>query len=249
MLDINRIYNIDCLEGMKLIPDGSIDLIICDLPYGETKNDWDKIIPMKPMWKEINRIVKKNAAVCLFAKGKFLGNLMCSNLKNYRYKIACKKTHPKGFLNANKMPLKAHEDILIFYKSLPTYNAQKTTGHPRKVSTAKHKQNCVKTSNYNEHGLKDYDSTERFPLDVLEFPWPTNTVHPTQKPVELIEYLIKTYSNEGQTVLDFCIGSGTTAVAAINTHRNFIGIEKCSGYCELANKRIELECVSKLITI
>lgn len=242
MLELNRIYNMDCLEGMKLIPDNSIDFVVCDVPFGETKNSWDKIIPMKPMWKELSRIVKYNSAICLFAKGKFLGHLMCSNIKKYRYKIVCKKTNPTGFLNANKMPLKAHEDALVFYNSLPRYNPQKTTGHPRKVSTAQHKRNCVKTSNYGEHRLTSYDSTERFPVDVLEFSWPTVTLHPTQKPVELIEYLIKTYTNEGDTVLDFCMGSGTTAVACVNTNRNFIGFELLKEYCDIAATRIELEC-------
>lgn len=251
MTETNVVHNIDCLEGSKDIKDKSIDMVFCDLPFGETKNLWDKIIPFNVLWGVINRVKKDNAAVCLFAKGKFLGQLMCSNLDSYRYKIACKKRQPKGWQNANKMPLKAHEDILVFYDKLPIFNPQKTTGHKRKRATVK-KQNAG--SNYNPN-IRDYcyDSTERYPLDVLEFAWDTYPIHPTQKPTELCEWFIKTYTDEGMTVLDLTAGYGSIPLAARKLNRNFIAFDngKCENkkklkyydryWADLANERIEKE--------
>lgn len=240
-MEINKIYNEDCLEGMKNIDDKSIDMILCDLPYGVTRNHWDSIIPLEELWKQYKRIIKDNGVIILTAVQPFTSKLILSNEEMFRYALVWHKTTPTGHLNAKKMPLRSHEDILVFYKSLPVYNPQKTTGHTRKIATAEHKKNCIKTSNYGEFGLHSYDSTERYPTSVLTFATDRqkNSIHPTQKPVALFEYLIKTYSNENDLILDSCIGSGTTAVAAINTNRNYIGFEKDIDIYNKAYKRIE----------
>ncbi|MHB8034681.1 hypothetical protein CF069_12230 [Clostridium botulinum] len=246
-MKLNIVQNINCLEGAAGIKDKSIDMVFCDLPFGETRNLWDKIIPFNELWNVINRVKKDNAAVCLFAKGKFVGQLMCSNLDSYRYKVVCKKRQPKGHLNAKKMPMKAHEDVLVFYDKLPIYNPQKTTGHKRKQA---YKKKSDISTNYNLN-TKDsyYDSTERYPLDVLEFAWDTYPIHPTQKPIPLCEWFIKTYTNEGMTILDLTTGYGSIPLAAVNLNRNFIAFD--NGICEkkgkhygrhwadLANERIE----------
>lgn len=233
----------DCLEIMKNIPDESIDMILCDLPYGTTKNKWDIVIPFDAFWSNYKRIIKDNEIAILFADGRFTAELIQSNIKMWRYNLIWEKTQPTGFLNANRMPLRNHEDICVFYKHLPVYNPQKTTGHKRKISTAKHKRNCVKTSDYGEHNLTSYDSTERFPTSVLKFSKDIqkSALHPTQKPVALCEYLIKTYTNENDLVLDNCMGSGTTGVACLHTNRNFIGIELDENYFQIAKDRIEKE--------
>jgi site-specific DNA-methyltransferase (adenine-specific) len=240
MLEINRIYNEDCLEGMKKIDDGSVDMILCDLPYGTTQNKWDSVIPLDKLWEQYNRIIKPSGAVVLTASGRFTAELMMSNIKYWKYNLVWQKTTPTGFLNAKKMPLRIHEDICVFYKKLPIYNPQKTKGNPRKVSKATHKINCKETTNYGKHNLSTYDSTERYPTSIFKFPTDKqkSSLHPTQKPVALFEYLIKTYTNKGDLVLDNCIGSGTTAVAAIDTNRNFIGFELDKDYFDIANERI-----------
>lgn len=239
---LNKITHGDCLAVMKGIEDKSVDMILCDLPYGTTQNKWDSVIPLEELWKHYNRVIKDNGAIVLTAQTPFDKVLGCSNLKMLKYEWIWEKTTATGHLNAKKkMPMKAHENILIFYKKLPTYNPQKTTGHKRKVSSATHKRNSKLSSNYNPSNFTNYDSTERYPRSVLLFPTDKqkSAIHPTQKPVALFEYLIKTYTNEGDTVLDNCIGSGTTAVACINTKRNFIGIELEEKYYNIANKRIE----------
>lgn len=234
----------DCLELMKDIPDKSIDMILCDLPYGCTaRNKWDVIIPFESLWKQYSRIIKNNGCIVLFAQGMFTAKLMISNPKMWRYNLIWEKTQPTGFLNANRMPLRSHEDICVFYKQLPTYNPQKTTGHTRKVSSSKHKRNCKETSDYGKHNFVSYDSTERFPLSVLKYTKDTQkeSLHPTQKPVALCEYLIKTYTSEGDLVLDNCMGSGTTGVACIHTNRKFIGIEFDKHCFEIAKNRMKKE--------
>lgn len=226
-MEINKTYFGDCLDIMKFIGDSTIDLILCDLPYGVTKNKWDSVIDMKKLWGEYERVIKDNGAIVLFGQDKFSAKLMLSNEKLHRYNLIWEKTTPTGHLNAKKMPLRSHEDLLVFYKKLPTYNPQKTTGHERKVSTAHHKRFSKQTTNYGEHGLTTYDSTERYPKSVLKFATDKQKValHPTQKPLALMEYLIATYTNEGETVLDNCAGSGTTGLAAKNLNRNYIMIE------------------------
>lgn len=241
MIELNKIYNEDCLEGMKNINDKSIDMILCDLPYGTTQNKWDSIIPLDKIWEQYCRVIKDNGAIVLFAQTPFDKVLGSSNLKMLKYEWIWEKTSATGHLNAKRMPMKAHENILVFYKKPPTYNPIKTTGHERKVSKAEHKINCKATTNYGEFGLTTYDSTERYPRSVITFPKDIqkSSLHPTQKPVALCEYLINTYTNEGETVLDNCMGSGTTAVSCINTDRNYIGFELDATYYDLGNKRIE----------
>lgn len=236
-----QLYNGDCLEVMKDIPDKSVDMVLCDLPFGTTRNKWDTIIPFVPLWEEYNRVIKDNGAIVLFGSGLFSAELMMSNRKMWRYNLIWEKTQPTGFLNANRMPLRNHEDILVFYKQLPTYNPQKTQGHKRKVSSAKHKEHCRKTGNYGEHNLMSYDSTERFPCSVIEFAKDVqkSALHPTQKPVALLEYLIKTYTNEGETVLDNCAGSMSTVIASLNSKRNCIAIEKDKNYFQIGCERVE----------
>lgn len=226
---------------MKNISDKSVDMVLCDLPYGvTTRNKWDTVIPFNLLWEEYKRIIKDNGVICLFGQGMFTAKLMISNTEMWRYNLIWHKTQPTGFLNANRMPLRNHEDICVFYKQLPTYNPQKTTGHTRKVSSAEHKKNCKITTNYGEHNLKSYDSTERYPTSVITYSKDIQktALHPTQKPVALLEYLIKTYTNENETVLDNCMGSCSTGVACLNTNRNFIGIELDKIYYDIAVKRI-----------
>lgn len=241
MLEINQLYNIDCLEGMKDIDDKSIDCIICDLPYGQTaRNKWDNIIPFEPLWEQYERIINDNGAIILFANGMFTADLMQSNRKLWRYNLIWEKTQPTGFLNAKKMPMRSHEDVCIFYKKSPVYNPQKTTGHERKVSKAEHKINCKETTDYGEHGLSTYDSTERYPRSVWKFAKDSqkSALHPTQKPVALLEELIKTYTNEGDLILDNCGGSMATAEAAIKTNRKYICMEKYREIFETGENRI-----------
>lgn len=237
------LYLGDCLEVMEDIKDESVDFVICDLPYGTTQNNWDCCIDLDKLWKEYKRIIKPNGCIALFAQSPFDKVLACSNLKMYRYEWIIEKTRATGHLNAKKMPMKAHENILIFYKKLPTYHPQMTHGHERKVSTAEHKKNCKITTNYGNHGLTTYNSTDRYPRDVLTFSWDTQkiSIHPTQKPVALLEYMINTYTNEGDLVLDNCMGSGTTGVACKKLNRDFIGIELEEYYFCEAKKRITLE--------
>ena len=238
-----KLYQGDCLDVMRDIPDGSIDMILCDLPYGITaRNKWDTVIPFEPLWEQYERVIKDNGAIVLFASGMFTSELMQSNRKMWRYNLVWQKTNPTGFLNANRMPLRSHEDICVFYKRLPNYNPQKTTGHVRKVSTKENKRNSKMSTDYGKHGLVTYDSTERYPTSVLTYKTDKQKVdgklHPTQKPVALLEWLVKTYTNEGETVLDNCMGSGSTGVACVNTGRKFIGIELDQGYFNVARERL-----------
>jgi DNA modification methylase len=244
----------DCLELMKDIPDKSIDCIITDLPYGVTaKNKWDVIIPFEPLWEQYKRITKDNSAIILFGQDKFTARCMLSNEKMHRYNLIWKKILPTGFLNANRMPLREHEDIMIFYKKLPTYNPQKTKGNPchkkgKVVGGMNDSQ--LQNNNYGNFKCVETKGDMKFPTSIQEFqipyesilefskPHPSICIHPTQKPVELIEWLIKTYTNEGDLVLDSCMGSGSTGVACLNTGRKFIGIEKDDKYFEISKERI-----------
>lgn len=231
----------DCIEIMKKIPDNKIDMILCDLPYGQTKrNKWDVVIPFEKLWEQYKRITKENAAIILFGNGMFTADLMESNRDMWKYNLIWEKTQPTGFQNANRMPMRNHEDICVFYKKQPTYNPQKTKGHVRKVSTAKHKRNSKQSTNYNKIKNHTYDSTERFPKSVWLYPKDVQkcSLHPTQKPVALLENIIQTYSNENDLLLDNCMGSGSTGVACIKTNRNFIGIEITEEYFNIAQERI-----------
>lgn len=230
----------DCLSLMSELPDKSVDMIFTDLPYGTTKNNWDHALDFEELWRQYERVIKDNGCIALWAQSPFDKLLACSNMKLYRYEWIIEKTHSTGFLNAKKMPMKAHENVLIFYKKLPTYNPQKTTGHERKVSSAESKRNCKETTNYGKHGLTSYDSTERYPRDVLKFKWDKqqSVLHPTQKPISACEYFIKTYTNTGDTVLDSCMGSGSTGLAALSLERKFIGMEKDEDMFKIASSRI-----------
>lgn len=229
----------DCLERMKEIPSGSVDMILCDLPYGTTQNKWDSVIALDRLWKEYWRIVKANAAIVLTAQTPFDKVLGCSQLNYLRYEWIWEKPTATGHLNAKKMPMKAHENILVFYKNLPTYNPQKTTGHKPANSYTKHQDDG---SNYGKTkvGIRGGGQTDRFPRSVQLFQTDKqkSALHPTQKPVALMEYMIRTYTDNLDTVLDNCMGSGTTGVACMDTCRKFIGIEMDEGYFNVAKERI-----------
>ena len=230
----------DCLELMKNIPDKSVDMVLCDLPYGTTsKNKWDSIIPFEPLWGGYNRIVKDNGAILLFGQPPFSSRLVVSNIKNFRYEWIWKKSLAQGFLNANKMPLRATENISVFYRKLPIYNPQKVKGQP--YNKGIRKANC--TTNYGDSGeTSGINKTgDRYPVNLITGSNGNHKhiFHPTQKPVPLLEYLIKTYTNEGETVLDNCMGSGSTGVACVNTNRDFIGIELDEHYFQIAKQRID----------
>lgn len=230
----------DCLQRMKEIPDGSVDMVLCDLPYGATCNRWDTCILFEPLWEQYHRICKKNAAILLFGQPPFSAIEITSNLKEFRYEWIYEKTNATGFLNAKRMPLKAHESILVFYKNSPTFNPQFENGEPRIKGGGNRT-----SENYGKFLYSDkriYDG-KRYPRDVIKFSNSNRTngaaLHPTQKPVALLEYLIRTYTNDGETVLDNCFGSGSTGVACVNTNRNFIGIELDQSYFDIAKQRIE----------
>lgn len=237
MKDI-ELWQGDCLELMNDIPEKSVDCIITDLPYGTTQCKWDTIIPFEPLWKQYNRIIKDNGAIVLFGTEPFSSHLRLSNLKNYKYDWIWDKVKGTGFLNAKRQPMRNHELISVFYKKQCTYNPQKTYGHKMKKS---YRSKDLQTDVYGE--MKNdytYESTERYPRSIQVFSTDTqnSSLHPTQKPVALIEYLIKTYTNEGELVFDSCMGSGTTGVACINTNRRFIGIELDNNYFKIAKNRI-----------
>lgn len=274
----------DCIPLMADISDQSIDCIITDLPYGQTKNNWDIVIPFNDyiivkiknkekilyqnefllwcyqnnkanyktalaffkenkrtgLWTHYERIIKDNGAIILFGNGMFTADLMESNRKMWRYNLIWEKTQPTGFQNANRMPMRNHEDMCVFYKKLPTYHPQKTGGHIRKVSTAAHKRNCRQSTNYNVIKNYTYDSTERFPRSIWTFSKDIqkSALTPTQKPLALIEELIKTYTDEGDCILDSCMGSNTTGKACQNLNRRFIGIEKDKDTFQIAERRM-----------
>ena len=229
-----KLYHGDCLEIMQEIPDKSIDMILCDLPYGTTKNKWDSVISLDLLWKQYERVIKDNGCIALFAQTPFDKFLGASNLKLLKYEWIWKKDNATGFLNSKKMPLKIHENILIFYKTTPVYNPQMRTGFK-----PYEQKNGKGSSNYGEQvKVVTRSDGDRFPIDILEFKRDKERLHPTQKPVSLLEYLIKTYTNEGELVLDNCMGSGSTGVACANTGRNFIGIELEKSYFDIAQERI-----------
>ncbi|SER87634.1 site-specific DNA-methyltransferase (adenine-specific) [Psychrobacillus sp. OK032] len=235
-LAINEVHEGDCLTLMKRIDDGSVDMVLCDLPYGTTRNKWDSIIPLDELWAEYERIIKDNGAIVLTAQTPFDKVLGVSNLKLLKYEWVWVKQKGTGHLNAKKMPMKNHENILVFYKKPPLYNPQFTEGEPYDKGTQK-----VTSSNYGNQKGARYVNTDgkRYPKSAIFFNTVERGLHPTQKPTELFEYLIRTYTNEGDTVLDNCLGSGTTAIAAINTNRNFIGIEREPEYVAIAKRRID----------
>lgn len=241
----NNIYQGDCLELIKGIPDGTVDCVITDPPYGTTANKWDKKVDLVALWKELYRVAKPNAAFLFNTQMPFVVDLVNSNRKDFRYEWIWEKIQGTGFLNANKMPLKIHEQILVFYRKLPIYNPQKWQGKPLSLKSSE-----IISRNYNHRKTVPYNNPTglRYPIDIIRCKndkdrynstIKNKPLHPTQKPVALIEYLIKTYTTPGELVLDCFLGSGTTAVAAINTGRKYIGFEKETEYIEMAKKRIE----------
>lgn len=238
-----ELYNGDCLEIMKSISNKSVDLICCDLPYGATQNEKDIIIPFEPLWEQYNRVIKDNGAIVLFAQGLFYVDLVNSNRKLFRYDLVWDKVLTSGFLNAKRMPLRQHEQIAVFYKKLPTYNPQFTEGKPLHSKGKSYMNKDHKNQNYGDFHMTDDSrcgSTEKYPTSILKFqkPHPSNAKHRTEKSIECLEWLIKTYTNEGETVLDNCMGAGSCGVACKNTKRNFIGIELDESYYNIAKERI-----------
>lgn len=247
MIEPNNLYLGDCLDLMHEIPDNSVDLILCDLPYEKIRAKWDSQIDLEKLWAEYKRIRKINAAILLFADTPFDKKLGMSNSSELRYEWIWEKTQATGFFNAKKQPMKAHENILVFYKKPPHYFPQKSTGHKPVNSYTKKASVCNKTEVYGgvKIDISGGGETDRFPRTVLKFASDkqknklTGLIHPTQKPLALCEYLIKTYTNEGDTVLDNCMGSGTTCLAAKNLGRQFIGIEKEQKYYDIARQRLQ----------
>ncbi len=239
----------DCLEGMKMIPDGSVDAVICDLPYGTTKNPWDSVIPLDELWREYRRIIKPAGAIVLFAQQPFAAALIMSNPDMFKYEWIWEKDNGTGFLNANYAPLKIHENILVFSLSAACfvkdaadamrYNPQMRQG----FKPYKCKQGRMSTCYDHEHSKETITVNDgnRYPIDIIQYNKDRDTFHPTQKPVDLLRYLVLTYTNEGDTVLDNCIGSGTTAIACIKEKRHFIGFELNKEYYDKACKRIRNE--------
>ena len=253
MIELDQIYCEDCLEGMKRIPDGSVDAIICDLPYGvlnkgNKHTQWDNIIPFEPLWEQYLRVLKENGAICLFGSGMFTAQVMVSQPKLWRYNLIWHKDRATGFLNAGKRPLRCHEDIMIFYRSSPTYNAQmedlngREPSHSQGYGVHKITNQCYG----NIHSIETYvprDPCKKFPQSIIRIAkeHTADTWHPTQKPVELLRWLVRTYTNKGETVLDNCMGSGTTAVACMREGRHFVGFEMCEEYWRRACERVRNE--------
>ena len=230
------LYHGDCLEEMNKIPDGSVDLVLTDPPYGTTACKWDSVIPLEDMWAQINRLSKRSAAIVLFGSEPFSSALRMSNIKAYKYDWIWKKERGLGFLNAKKMPLRDTENISVFCNGKCEYHPQMRPGEPY---VAKNNPKKQKGTNNEYASVTTVNDGERYPLTTLEFTRPRKTLHPTQKPVALLEYLIRTYSQEGDTVLDFTMGSGSTGVACVNTGRKFIGIELDDNYYSIAYNRIK----------
>jgi site-specific DNA-methyltransferase (adenine-specific) len=232
----------DCIDEMKKLENKSIDLILCDLPYGTTQCSWDTIIPFKDLWEQYERLIKINGAIVLTASQPFTSNLIMSNTKLFKYSLVWEKSKSTGYLNSKKMPMRAHEDILVFYKKLPTYNPQMVQGTPYDKGKANRPTEVYREQKgeihvKNENGLRYPRSVQYFKTAESE----GKVIHPTQKPISLFEWLIKTYSNENDIVLDNCLGSGTTAIAALRTNRRYIGIEINEEYYNLSLERIEKE--------
>lgn len=236
--ELDIIYNMDCIEGMKILPDKSIDMILCDLPYGTTQCKWDVVIPFADLWKQYKRIIKDNGAIVLTSAQPFTSLLITSNLEMFKYALIWEKSKATGFMNAKKRPLVAYEDILVFYKKPVIYNPQMTEGKPYDKGKILRKMEVYgsqkATETNNTTGL-------RYPRSVVYFKTAESegkVYHPTQKPMALFEYLIKTYTNPGDLVLDNCMGAGTTAIACKNTNRHYIGYEKEEKYFDIISKRI-----------
>ena len=248
MLEFNKLYLGDCLDVMDGIDDHSVDAIICDLPYEVTAHSDDKIIPFEPLWKQYKRVIKENGAIVLFAQGLFYIDLVCSNREWFRYDLVWDKVLTSGFLNANRMPLRVHEQIAVFYKELPTYNPQKTIGEPVHSKGTKFLNNGGINNNYGSYNAQESIITEeKHPKSILTFqkPHPSTAQHRTEKSIPLLEWLVKTYTNKGELVLDNSCGSATLPIACFNTGRNFIGIEKDAEIFAKAKERLRVAMMKK----
>lgn len=247
MIELDTIYNEDCLTGMQRIPDGSVDCIICDLPYGTTACKWDSVIPFEPLWEQYKRVIKPTGAIVLFGAEPFSSMLRMSNIEWFKYDWYWRKPKGTGHLNAKKQPMRDVEIISVFYKQQCTYNPQFSKGEPfGNKSGSKHFTSEAGATTYGKFasgpGTRNDNPGIRYPKQCIEFGVvERDTEHPTQKPVDLIAYLIRTYSNPGDTILDNTIGSGTTAVAALREKRHFIGFELNRDYYDIALRRIKLE--------
>jgi DNA modification methylase len=227
----------DCLEVMASLPDASVDLILCDLPYGTTACKWDTVIPFEPLWAQYRRVAKRNAAIVLTASQPFTTALIASNMREFRIEWIWNKRRAGNFFAVKREPLRVHESVLVFARALPTYNPQMAIGEPYKITRRSEGAQAGAYGVQKRTGMVNHGT--RHPTTVLEYGSAnTNKLHPTQKPVALMEYLIRTYTNEGDVVLDNCMGSGTTGVACANTGRRFIGIERDPKYFEIARDRI-----------
>ncbi len=240
---MNNIWLGDCLELMQNIPAKSVDMILCDLPYGTTACKWDTVIPFEPLWTQYKRIIKDNGAIVLFGSQPFTSALVMSNVKWFKCEWIWRKHKGTNIYGVKREPLKIHESCILFAKNKYTYNPQMTEGKPYKQRGSHNigKSDGLIIANKKVGYAKDFDSSKRYPISVQEFSnhnQKDNSFHPTQKPVPLLEYLVKTYTNEGETVLDNCAGSGTTAIACLNTNRNYICIEKEPKYYEIILNRI-----------
>ena len=244
---MNKSYKLilgDCLEKMKDIEDKSIDMILCDLPYGTTRCKWDVVIPFDKLWEQYKRVIKNDGAIVLFGSEPFTSKLILSNLKMFKYELIWNKVQGKQPFLAKIQPMKSHENILVFCKSKTVYNPQMSLGKPY---TDKRKGQIAKTEHYERFERQSYENkSTRYPVSVLTYNNPNyKGMHPTAKPVPLLEYLIKTYTNENEVVLDNCMGSGSTGVACLNVNRKFIGIEKEEKYFNIAKERIENHVVNR----
>jgi DNA modification methylase len=232
----------ECIEEMKKLEKESIDMILCDLPYGTTQCSWDSIIPFKDLWEQYERIIKSNGAIILTAAQPFTSSLVMSNTKLFRYSLVWEKSKSTGYLNSKKMPMRAHEDILVFYKKLPTYNPQMVQGVPYDKGVA-HRPTEVYREQKGEIHVKNENGL-RYPRSVQYFKTAESegkVYHPTQKPIKMFEWLIKTFSNENDVVLDNCLGAGTTAIAALRTNRKYVGIEISEEYYNISKERLSME--------
>lgn len=225
----------DCLEKMKEIESGSVDLVLTDLPYGTTDCKWDSVIPFEPMWEQLNRIIKTNGAIVLFGSEPFSSALRMSNIKNYSYDWKWEKSKPVGHLNANRKPMNKYEDIIVFSKKQPTYNPQGLTKIEPKLRKRSNKGGVYS----GKAGVSSISKFTGYPSNIIRFNSQNGELHPTQKPVSLLEYLIKTYTLENETVLDFTFGSCSTGIACLNTNRKFIGIEMDDNYFSIGAERIK----------
>lgn len=235
-----QLHQGDCLKLLHSIPDNSIDMVLCDLPYGVTRNEWDKPIDLGALWTQYKRVTRMGGVIALFGKQRFAIELAASNLRQFRYKIVWQKTNGTDFLNANRKPLSCHEDVLIFYDKQPIYNPQRRTGFEPylKDQLAKSKRCSSNLGDFEPRRYQENKDGSRYPIDVVTYANSQHNGHSTSKPVPLCEWLIKTYTNEGMTVLDNCMGCGTTGIACMNTGRRFIGMELNQKFFDMASERI-----------